>query len=120
MLYFLLVPLKDYFFFFNVFRYITVRTALAGITALIISFILGPWLIKKLKKYQIGEEIRPEGPQSHFEKKGTPSMGGILIIASTLIPTLLWGNLSNIYVLVTMFGINSFSKSFWLDLSLSS
>jgi len=116
MLYFLLVPLKEHIFFFNVFRYITVRTALAGITALIISFIFGPWLIKKLKKYQIGEEIRPDGPQTHFEKKGTPSMGGTLIITSTLIPTLLWGNLSNIYVLVAMFTMFSFGViGFWDD-----
>jgi phospho-N-acetylmuramoyl-pentapeptide-transferase len=116
MLYFLLVPLKEHIFFFNIFRYITVRTALAGITALVISFIFGPWLIKKLKKYQIGEEIRPDGPQSHFEKKGTPSMGGILIISSTLIPTLLWGNLSNIYVLVAMFTMFSFGViGFWDD-----
>jgi len=116
MLYFLLVPLTKHFFFFNVFRYITVRTALAGITALLISFIAGPWLIKMLKKYQIKQEIRPEGPQSHLEKKGTPSMGGILIIASTLIPTLLWGNLGNIYVWVAIFAMFSFGLiGFWDD-----
>lgn len=115
-MYFLLVPLKEYFFLFNVFRYITVRTALAGITALLISFLLGPWLIKMLKKYQVGQEIRPEGPQSHYEKKGTPSMGGILIIGSTLIPTLLWGNLGNIYVWVGMITMISFGLiGFWDD-----
>jgi len=108
MLYYLLVPLKKYFIFFNVFRYITVRTALAGITALLISFIIGPWLIKMLKKHQIGEEIRQDGPKSHFVKKGTPSMGGILIIGSTLITTLLWGNLSNIYVWLAMLAMFSF------------
>jgi len=116
MLYFLLVPLREYFFFFNVFRYITVRTALAGITALLISFILGPWLIKTLKKHQIGQEIREDGPQSHYGKKGTPSMGGILIIGSTLIPTLLWGNLGNTYVRVAMFAMFSFGLiGFWDD-----
>lgn len=116
MLYFLLVPLKEYFFFFNVFRYITVRTALAGITALLISFILGPWLIKTLKKLQIGEEIREDGPKSHYGKKGTPSMGGILIIGSTLIPTLLWGNLSNTHVWVAMSAMFSFGLvGFWDD-----
>ena len=94
MLYWLLVPLRKYFFFFNVFRYITVRTALAGLTALLLSLILGPWLIRLLKKRQIGQEIRAEGPQSHYAKKGTPSMGGILIIAGTIVPTLLWGNFS--------------------------
>ena len=102
MLYYLLVPLKEYFIFFNVFRYITVRTALAGITAMLLSFAFGPLLIKLLKKYQIGEEIRPDGPQSHLVKKGTPSMGGILIIGSTLIPTLLWANLSNLYIWLAM------------------
>ena len=98
MLYWLLVPLRKYFFFFNIFRYITVRTALAGLTALLLSLILGPWLIRLLKKHQIGQEIRTEGPQSHYAKKGTPSMGGVLIIAGTIIPTLLWGNFSNIYI----------------------
>ena len=98
MLYWLLVPLREYFFFFNVFRYITVRTALAGLTALLFSLILGPWLIRVLKRRQIGQEIRTDGPQSHYAKKGTPSMGGLLIIAGTIVPTLLWGNFENIYI----------------------
>jgi len=116
MLYWLLVPLREYFFFFNVFRYITVRTALAGITALLVSFIFGPWLIRTMKKYQIGQEIRPEGPQSHYAKKGTPSMGGILIVGSTIIPTLLWGNLGNIYVWLGMVTMVSFGAiGFWDD-----
>ncbi|UCC39178.1 MAG: phospho-N-acetylmuramoyl-pentapeptide-transferase [Candidatus Aminicenantes bacterium] len=116
MLYFLLVPLKKYFFFFNVFNYITVRTALAGITGLAISLFLGPWLIKMLKKYQIGEEIRPDGPQSHLEKKGTPSMGGILVIAATLVPTLLWANLRNTYIWLGMFTMFLFGLlGFWDD-----
>jgi phospho-N-acetylmuramoyl-pentapeptide-transferase len=115
-LYFLLVPLKEYFFFFNVFSYITVRTALAGITGLAISLVFGPWLIKILKKYQIGEQIRPEGPQSHFEKRGTPSMGGILVIGATLIPTLLWGNLRNTYIWLAMFTMSLFGMlGFWDD-----
>ncbi|MBM3305417.1 MAG: phospho-N-acetylmuramoyl-pentapeptide-transferase [Candidatus Aminicenantes bacterium] len=100
MLYWLLVPLREDLFFFNVFRYITVRTALAGITALVLSFLLGPRLIRLLQKHQIGQEIRADGPQSHHAKKGTPSMGGLLIIVSTLVPTLVWGNLGNIYVWV--------------------
>ncbi len=116
MLYHLLVPLKEYFIFFNVFRYITVRTALAGITALLLSLILGPLLINFLKKYQIGEEIRADGPESHFEKKGTPSMGGILIIGSTLITTLLWGNLSNYYIWLAMATMLCFGLlGFWDD-----
>ena len=102
MLYWLLVPLRNEWSFFNIFRYITVRTALAGITALFLSFLLGPTLIKLLKKNQIGQEIRAEGPQSHLAKKGTPSMGGLLILGATLIPTLLWGNLGNSYVWLGM------------------
>ncbi len=98
MLYWLLVPLREFFFFFNVFRYITVRTALAGLTALLFSLILGPWMIRLLKKRQIGQEIRTDGPQSHYAKKGTPSMGGLLIISGTVVTTLLWGNFSNIYI----------------------
>jgi len=101
-LYWLLVPLRDQFFFFNVFRYITVRTALAGVTALALSFLLGPGLIRLLRKKQIGQEIRADGPQSHFAKKGTPSMGGLLIILCTIVPTLLWGNLGNLYVWVAV------------------
>lgn len=116
MLYYLLVPLREYFIFFNVFRYITIRTALAGITALLISIILGPVLIKFLKKYQLGEEIREDVPESHMGKRGTPSMGGILIIASTLIPTLLWGKLSEIYIWIAMATMLCFGLlGFWDD-----
>ncbi|MFQ5721089.1 MAG: phospho-N-acetylmuramoyl-pentapeptide-transferase [Candidatus Aminicenantales bacterium] len=116
MLYYLLVPLKQYFIFFNVFRYITVRTALAGITALLMSFIFGPMLIKFLKKYHFGEEIRSDGPQSHLQKKGTPSMGGLLIIGSTIIPTLLWANLSDTYLWIAMATMICFGLlGFWDD-----
>ena len=115
MLYWLLVPLKEYDIFFNVFRYITVRTAISGITALCISMLLGHWLIKLLKKYQIGEEIREDGPKSHSGKKGTPSMGGILIISSTIIPVLLWGDLSNTYVWIAMLTMLSFGVLGFLD-----
>jgi phospho-N-acetylmuramoyl-pentapeptide-transferase len=115
-LYWLLVPLTKYYGLFNVFRYITVRTALAGITALFVSFLLGPWIIKMMKKHQVSQEIRLEGPQSHYLKKGTPSMGGILIIGSTLIPTLLWGNLNNSYVWLGMMTMASFGAvGFWDD-----
>jgi phospho-N-acetylmuramoyl-pentapeptide-transferase len=117
MFYYLLVPLREYFIFFNVFRYITVRTALAGLTAFLICLIFGPWVIKMLRKYQIGEEISPDGPESHLEKRGTPSMGGILIIGATLIPVFLWGDLSNTYVrlaMITMllFGLLGFFDDF--------
>ncbi len=116
MLYYLLVPLREYFIFFNVFRYITVRTALAGITAFLICLILGPWVIKMLNKYQIGEEISPDGPASHLEKRGTPSMGGILIIGATIIPAFLWGDLSNTYVRLAMSTMLLFGLlGFWDD-----
>lgn len=116
MLYYLLVPLKQYFIFFNIFGYYTVRTALAGITALLISLVFGPWLIKRLKRYEIGEQIRPDGPQSHITKKGTPSMGGILIITSTVFPVLLWGDLANTYVWLGMTTMVLFGLvGFWDD-----
>ncbi len=102
MLYWLLVPLRSDFFLFNVFRYITVRTAAAGITALLLSFIFGPKLIRLLERKQIGQEIRADGPKAHIAKKGTPSMGGILIILCTLVPTLLWGDLANTYIWVAV------------------
>jgi len=116
-LYLLLVPLKNLSIFFNVFRYITVRTALAGITALLLGLLLGPVVIRWLKKRQLGQEIRSDGPQSHLLKKGTPSMGGILIIGATLVPTLLWGNLSNSSVWLAMAGMLSFGLiGLWDDL----
>ncbi len=102
MLYWLLVPLTDKFFLFNVFGYITVRTAAAGITALVMSFLVGPPLIRLLERRQIGQEIRADGPKAHYAKKGTPSMGGLLIILCTLVPTLLWGDLANTYVWVAI------------------
>ena len=79
----------------NVFRYITVRTAMASLTALALSLVLGPWLVRKLREFQIGQVIRQEGPESHRAKAGTPTMGGLLILTATLVPTLLWANLTN-------------------------
>jgi phospho-N-acetylmuramoyl-pentapeptide-transferase len=107
-LYWLLVPLRSDFFLFNVFRYITVRTAAAGITALVLSFLLGPKLIRFLQRKQIGQEIRADGPKAHIAKKGTPSMGGVLIILCTLVPTLLWGDLSNTYIWVPVLSMALF------------
>ena len=90
--------LEPYFHALNVFRYITVRTALASLTALLITLVLGPWVIRRLRELQIGQFIREEGPKSHQSKAGTPTMGGVLIVGSTLVPTLLWGDLENEYV----------------------
>ncbi len=98
MLYHLLFPLHTTYSFFNVFRYITFRTIYAAITALVICFVMGPWLFRKLRSLQIGQPIREDGPQSHFSKKGTPTMGGILIIFAVVISTLLWANLSSDYI----------------------
>jgi len=82
----------------NVFNYITFRTAYASLTALVISLFLGPWLITRLREFQIGQQIREEGPKSHQSKAGTPTMGGVLIVVSIILPTLLWANLRNRFV----------------------
>ncbi|GBE27085.1 phospho-N-acetylmuramoyl-pentapeptide-transferase [bacterium BMS3Bbin03] len=97
MLYHLLFPLKSYFFGFNLFKYITFRSMLAAVTALLISILVGPAIIRMLKKHQIGEEIREEGPGWHKKKKGTPTMGGIIILIAVLVPTLLFARLDNIF-----------------------
>ncbi|MFH1733325.1 MAG: phospho-N-acetylmuramoyl-pentapeptide-transferase, partial [bacterium] len=90
MFYHLLYPLSDQISGLNLFRYITFRSAGAAITALLISFIIGPWIIRQLRSLQIREEIRDDGPQSHLTKAGTPTMGGLIILAAIIIPTLLW------------------------------
>ncbi len=102
MLYHLLYPLHTHFGFFNVFRYITFRCIYATITALLLSFLLGPYLIKRLKVHQIGQAIRKDGPASHLKKEGTPTMGGLLILISIIVPTLLWANLMNRYIWLTL------------------
>lgn len=103
MLYYLLYPLRDSIVGFNVFRYITLRTALAALTALMISFILGPWLIERMRRIKLGQYIRAEGPKSHQMKAGTPTMGGILINIAILIPTILWADISNPYIWIILF-----------------
>jgi phospho-N-acetylmuramoyl-pentapeptide-transferase len=101
---------------FRVFQYTTFRTAFAALTSLFLCLALGPWLIAKLREFQIGQYIREEGPKSHMKKAGTPTMGGILIIISILIPTLLWANLANPYVWIAMFSLVSFGLiGFWDD-----
>jgi phospho-N-acetylmuramoyl-pentapeptide-transferase len=82
----------------NVFQYVTFRTAYASITALLLSLFLGPWLIARLRDFQIGQQIREEGPKSHQKKAGTPTMGGLLIVVSIVLPTLMWANLRTRYV----------------------
>ena len=98
MLYWLLYPLRELVPAFNVFRYITFRVAAAIVTALVLSWLLGPWFIRQLRRLSVGQNIRDVGPQAHQVKAGTPTMGGLLILFATLVPTLLWMDLSNIYV----------------------
>src|ERR1043166_5474951 len=102
MLYYLFT-LRDVFSGFNVFRYITFRTAWAALTALIISFIFGPWLIERMRRIKAGQYIREEGPKSHQMKAGTPTMGGILINVAIVIPTLLWAEIFNPYIWIVLF-----------------
>jgi phospho-N-acetylmuramoyl-pentapeptide-transferase len=102
MLYYLLPPLAPYLGALNVTRYITFRTAAASLTALVISLVFGPWVIRKLRDFRIGQVIRQEGPQSHRAKAGTPTMGGLLILSSALVPTLLWADLSNPYIWIAV------------------
>ncbi|MDX9856191.1 MAG: phospho-N-acetylmuramoyl-pentapeptide-transferase [candidate division Zixibacteria bacterium] len=102
MLYHLLAPLADQIPGLNLFRYITFRTAGATLTAIIICLILGPFFVNLLRKYQVKEKIRAEGPQSHKAKEGTPTMGGLIILAGIVIPTLLWAPLTNFYVLTVL------------------
>src|SRR5579864_5649121 len=107
--------LQPYFHALNVFRYITVRTALASLTALLITLALGPWVIRRLREMQIGQFIREEGPKSHQAKAGTPTMGGVLIVGSTVIPTLLWGDLENVYVWLALFTMLTFGAIGFVD-----
>jgi phospho-N-acetylmuramoyl-pentapeptide-transferase len=116
MLYYLFfVVLQRYFHALNVFRYITVRTAMASLTALLTTLVLGPWVIRRLREMQIGQFIREEGPKSHQSKAGTPTMGGILIVSSTVIPTLLWADLENVYVWLALFTILAFGAIGFID-----
>lgn len=103
MLYYILFQLRNTVSGFNVFRYITFRTAWAALTALVISFILGPWLIERMRQIKLGQFIREEGPKSHQQKAGTPTMGGILINVAILIPTVLWADILNPYIWIVLF-----------------
>lgn len=102
MLYHLLFPLSTSIAVLNVTRYVTFRTAAASLTALAFSLLLGPWMIRKLNAFQVGQVIRREGPASHRAKAGTPTMGGLLILTATVVPTILWANLTNVFVWIAM------------------
>ena len=116
MLYFLLYEqLYKHFSPFRVFGYVTSRTAFSSLTALFLCIALGPWLIGKLREFQIGQYIREEGPKSHQKKAGTPTMGGVLIIISIVVPTLLWADLSNTYVWVAIAALLGYGWIGFLD-----
>ncbi len=115
MLYHLLYPLHTTFSVFNVFRYITFRTIYASLTAFFICFLLGPWMIRKLSMMQVGQYIRDDGPESHFDKAGTPTMGGTLIILSLTAAILLWSDLTNYYVWIVLFVIIGYGTIGFID-----
>ena len=109
MLYWLLYQkLFVYIHAFRVFRYLTIRTAFATLTALLIGLLIGPYLIEKLREFQIGQYIREDGPKDHQKKAGTPTMGGLLICVAILVPTLLWSDLSNPLVWLAILALVGF------------
>ena len=118
MLYHLLVPLARDHILFNVFRYLTFRSLMALITALLISLVIGPWLVRRLRLVQNGgETIREDTPERHRLKRGTPTMGGVLIVGAIAVSTLLWANLRNRYVWVVVLTVLGFSLiGVWDDL----
>ncbi len=116
MLYWLLYQkLFPYFRFFRIFRYVTFRCVFASLTALLIGLLIGPFVIERLREFQIGQYIREEGPQSHQKKGGTPTMGGVLICISILVPTLLWSDLSNPFVWIVMLSTLAFGAIGFAD-----
>jgi phospho-N-acetylmuramoyl-pentapeptide-transferase len=116
MLYYLFFYLmRPHFSALNVFRYITVRTAVASLTALLISMLMGPWVIDRLRELQVKQYIRKEGPKAHQKKAGTPTMGGVLIVAAIIIPTLLWADLRNPYVNLAMGATLAFGAIGFVD-----
>ena len=115
MLYHLLYPLAADIRLFNVFKYLTFRTIYAMITALLVAFFIGPWVIRKLEGLQARQVIRTDGPESHLKKQGTPTMGGVLILAAILIPTLLWADLTNRYIWLALFIITGYGIIGFID-----
>ncbi|HEY1255243.1 MAG TPA: phospho-N-acetylmuramoyl-pentapeptide-transferase, partial [Terracidiphilus sp.] len=116
MLYWLLYEkLFPFFHPFRVFRYLTFRTAFASGTALLIALFIGPWVIQKLREFQIGQYVRDDGPQSHLKKTGTPTMGGVLIAIAILLPTVLWSDPANPFVWITVFSTLAFGAIGFAD-----
>ena len=100
---------------FRLFQYVTVRVALASMTALFLALMLGPWMIAKLRELAFGQHIREDGPKSHQKKAGTPTMGGLLIVTSIVIPTVLWADLTNPYVWIALLGLVAFGLVGFID-----
>jgi len=116
LLYWLLYEkLFPFFHPFRIFRYLTFRTAFASLTALLIALFIGPWVIQKLREFQIGQFVREDGPQSHLKKSGTPTMGGILIVIAILLPTVLWSDPANPFVWLTVFSTLAFGAIGFAD-----
>ena len=115
MLTWLFEQLSEHYSFFNVFRYLTLRGICGVLTAITIFFIFGPAMIRKLSEYQIGQTIREDGPPTHFDKVGTPTMGGLLILIAVVVATLLWADLSNRFIWVVLFTTISFGVIGWID-----
>ena len=115
MLYHLLFPLHGTYSALNVFRYITFRTLMASLTALLVSFVFGPWLIRRLTAHQIRQYIRPDGPERHLTKAGTPTMGGTLILSSLVLATLLLADLTNVYVWIVLGATLAFAAIGFVD-----
>lgn len=115
MLYHLLYPLHTTFSAFNIFRYITFRTIYASLTALLICWLLGPWVIRKLTERQIGQYVRTDGPPAHMTKTGTPTMGGVLLLFAIVTATLLWANLTNFFVWIVLLITISYGAIGFLD-----
>jgi phospho-N-acetylmuramoyl-pentapeptide-transferase len=116
LLYWLLYEkLFPFFHPFRIFRYLTFRTAFASLTALLITLFIGPWVIEKLREFQIGQYVREDGPQSHLKKTGTPTMGGVLICIAILLPTVLWSDPANPFMWITVFSTLAFGAIGFAD-----
>jgi phospho-N-acetylmuramoyl-pentapeptide-transferase len=116
MFYYLYIKFHNQFHLLNLFRYITFRTAYASLTALLLSLVVGHWLIRVLKEFQIGQYVREDGPKSHLSKVGTPTMGGVLINLCIFVPTLLWSDLRNVFVWLVLGVTAAFAGiGFWDD-----
>jgi phospho-N-acetylmuramoyl-pentapeptide-transferase len=110
-----LFPLVKYFSPFNIFQYITFRAAYAAITALLLSFLMGPWVIKQLKILKAGQKVREDGPKTHLAKSGTPTMGGVMIIFAIVVSVLLWQDLRTIYTWIILIAVIGFGAVGFLD-----